>query len=48
MVGFAPVFEALWEGKSVVCKTTGKKFMLPRPTIALVDVSLPVRACSSY
>jgi hypothetical protein len=39
MTGFAPTFEALWEGKAAVCQTTNKEFNLPRPSVVIVDVS---------
>jgi hypothetical protein len=35
---FAPVFEALWKGEPVTCKSTNKVFNLPRPTACLIDV----------
>jgi hypothetical protein len=39
IMGFVLVFEAFWEGKPVVCETTGKEFNLPRPSVAIIDVS---------
>jgi hypothetical protein len=44
---FAPVFEALWKGEPVTCKSTNKVFNLSRPTACLIDVRLSLLLFSS-
>jgi hypothetical protein len=39
MVGFGPVFEALWKKEPVTCKTTGRELVgLPQPSVVILDV----------